>query len=132
MLYLEQDIGQLLAKEGSEYGATTGRPRRIGWFDAVLVKKAVELNGITGLCITKLDILDKLDEIRIHVEADDYIDLPGWMTDTTDIRSITDLPENANRYINEIESHCGVKIDMVSVGPDRDSIIEVNNIFEDK
>ena len=123
------DIGTYLAINGQEKGTTTGRDRRCGWFDAVLMRKAIRLNSIDGLCITKLDVLDGLDTIKMRVEFDEYIELPGWKTDTTQIRSITDLPENANKYIDAIESHCEVKIDMVSVGPDRNSMVIINDIF---
>ena len=76
-------------------------------------------------------MLDSVEEIKMRVEPDSYIELPGWLEDTSNVRSITDLPENAYKYIEAIEQHCEVAIDMVSVGPDRDSIIEINNVFEE-
>jgi len=129
---LNDEIGQLLAREGMEVGATTGRPRRVGWFDAVLTKKAVRLNSVSGLCITKLDVLDKLDTIKMRVGDDEYLTFDGWKTSTKDCKRWYDLPEQAKKYLDAIKTHCERGIDLISVGPARDSIIEVNKIFPDR
>jgi adenylosuccinate synthase len=131
---------------GGEYGATTGRPRRCGWFDAVVVRYAARVNGLTGLAVTKLDVLDTLDEIRIATgyraggqtldefpgdlglldEAEPvYETLAGWESPTTDARRWEDLPEAARRYLRRLEELTGVPIWYVSVGTRRDQIIAV-------
>jgi adenylosuccinate synthase len=131
---------------GGEYGATTGRPRRCGWFDAVVVRYAARLNGLTGLAVTKLDVLDHLDELRIATSytalgeslddfpgdlalledaAPEYETLPGWKSDTRGARRWEDLPEAAHRYLRRIEELTGVPIWYVSVGTRRDQIIHV-------
>ena len=138
--------GERLRELGGEYGATTGRPRRCGWFDAVVVKYSARVNGLTGLALTKLDVLDSFEEIRIatgyraggemlatfpadlplleEVEPV-YETLPGWKTSTADARSIDDLPPEARRYIRRIEELTGVPAWYVSVGTSRDQIIRV-------
>jgi adenylosuccinate synthase len=139
-------LGDELRRLGGEYGATTGRPRRCGWFDAVVVRYAAQVNGLTGLAITKLDVLDTFDEIEIctaySVDGVDhdtfpydltlleratpvYETMPGWNADTTGARSYADLPERARRYLERIQALTGVPIDFVSVGTKRDQIIEV-------
>ena len=144
---LESDLGARLRELGGEYGATTGRPRRCGWFDAVVVRYAARVNGLTGLALTKLDVLDTFPDIRIcsayRIDdelCDDFPDdlarieraspvletLPGWQTDTTGARSIEDLPEAARRYMHRIEELAGVPIDYVSVGTEREQIIRVD------
>ncbi len=131
---------------GGEYGATTGRPRRCGWFDAVVVRYAARVNGLTGLAVTKLDVLDTLEELRIAVgyralgqELDDfpgdlglleaaepvYETLPGWMASTQDARRWEDLPEAARAYLRRLEELTEVPIWYVSVGTRRDQIIHV-------
>ena len=139
--------GERLRELGGEYGATTGRPRRCGWFDAVVVRYSARVNGLTGLALTKLDVLDTLDEIRIatgyraggealssfpidlplleEVEPV-YETLPGWKRSTADARSIGDLPAEARRYIARIEELTGVPSWYVSVGTSRDQIIHVD------
>ena len=138
--------GERLRELGGEYGATTGRPRRCGWFDAVVVKYSARVNGLTGLALTKLDVLDTFDEIRIATgyraggEMLDtfpsdlplledvepvYETLPGWKTSTAEARSIADLPDEAQRYIRRIEELTGVPAWYVSVGTSRDQIIRV-------
>jgi adenylosuccinate synthase len=141
---LTDNLGDALRTWGGEFGATTGRPRRCGWFDAVVVRKAVRVNGITGLAITKLDVLDKLDEIRIctgytagGAEVEDlpvqvrdfekvvpvYESLPGWKVDTSKAQSWSDLPAAAKKYLERLAELSGAPIAMVSVGPRRDQAI---------
>jgi adenylosuccinate synthase len=131
---------------GGEFGATTGRPRRCGWFDAVVVRYAARVNGLTGLAVTKLDVLDTLDELRIAVsyraggeELDDfpgdlglleeaepvYETMPGWCTSTTGVRRWEDLPANARAYLRRIEELTETRAWYVSVGTRRDQIIHV-------
>ncbi|HUF14233.1 MAG TPA: adenylosuccinate synthase [Longimicrobiales bacterium] len=139
--------GERLRELGGEYGATTGRPRRCGWFDAVVVRYSARVNGLTGLALTKLDVLDTFDELRIatgyraaggaldsfpadlplleEVEPV-YETLPGWNRSTADVRSIEDLPAEARRYIARIEELTGVSVWYVSVGTSRDQIIRVD------
>ena len=146
---LKDDIGKQLAERGCEFGAVTGRPRRCGWFDAVLLSRSIELNSITGLCLTKLDVLDGLDTLRIAVAyrdkdgtvftrppqaADDfeglepvYEEMPGWHESTADVTKLADLPANAVAYVRRLEALLGVPVDMLSTGPERDSTI----IFRD-
>ncbi len=147
---LFDDVGKRLGERGHEFGATTGRPRRCGWFDAVALGRAVEINSISGLCLTKLDVLDGLETIRVCVgyetrEGDVgaarfsseyysnivpvYRDLPGWSESTVGIRSIDDLPGNARAYIDCIEQEVGAPIDIISTGPDRDETIVLRNPF---
>ncbi|KTD75583.1 adenylosuccinate synthase [Legionella waltersii] len=148
---LSDEVGKRIAERGQEFGAVTGRPRRCGWFDAVLLKRSIELNSISGLCVTKLDVLDGLDVIRIAVAykdrqgnlltrppqaADDfdglepiYEDHPGWQESTADVTVLSDLPANARSYLNRIEALLGVPIDMLSTGPERDSTIILQDPF---
>ena len=143
---LESELGERLRELGGEYGATTGRPRRCGWFDAVVVRYAARVNGLTGLALTKLDVLDTLEEVQICTayEVDGEVhrhfpddlarlerarpvfeSLPGWQTDTTGARSINDLPEAARVYLRRLEELAGVPIEFVSVGTEREQIIRV-------
>ena len=137
--------GAHLAKRGVEFGSTTGRPRRCGWFDAVALRKAVRINSISGLCLTKLDVLDGLTEIKICVGYepvrdalpwDDgasgtpiYETLPGWSTSTSGARTLGDLPDQAMAYIRRIETTVGATIDMISTGPDRNETIVLRDPF---
>jgi len=143
--------GKQIAERGQEFGAVTGRPRRCGWFDAVLLKRSIELNSISGLCITKLDVLDGLDTLRIAVAykdskgnlfsrppqaADDfeglepvYEEMPGWKETTADITNLNDLPTNAIAYLKRIEKLLHIPIDMLSTGPERDSTIILKDPF---
>jgi adenylosuccinate synthase len=139
-------LGEKLRELGGEYGATTGRPRRCGWFDAVVVRYAAQVNGLTGLAITKLDVLDSFAEIPIctgYVLPDGACDhfpydlklleqaepvyetVPGWQTPTSDARSFDELPARARDYLHRLEELTGVPIAYVSVGTRRDQIIEV-------
>ena len=149
---LEDDVGKHLATRGHEFGAVTGRPRRCGWFDAALLKRSIELNSITGLCLTKLDVLDGLSTIRIAVgyknsagdfleyppqAADDYEgllpvyeEMPGWTESTADVTNMDDLPKNARAYVQRIETLLQIPIDILSTGPERDSTIILRNPFD--
>ncbi len=144
--------GDHLAKRGHEFGATTGRPRRCGWFDAVALRNAVNINSVSGLCLTKLDVLDGLDTIRICVgytdqsgnpapnpiDAEDYDNLvplyedaPGWQESTLGAKSLDELPTQARDYISRIEEVVGAPIDIISTGPDRVETIVLRHPFED-
>ncbi len=147
---LNDSIGESLRKEGGEFGATTGRPRRCGWFDSVMVRKAVQLNGLTRFAITKLDVLNKMKEIQIctHYEIDGkkvkqfpsdtstlekvkpiYETVKGWECDISECKTIKDLPSEAIKYINKIQELCyNIPILIVSIGPDRNQTIEVEPI----
>jgi adenylosuccinate synthase len=143
---LDSDLGERLRELGGEYGATTGRPRRCGWFDAVVVRYAARVNGLTGLALTKLDVLDSLDPVQIctgyeidgevHRHFPDdlarlgrarpvYETVPGWKTDTSSARSVADLPDAARAYLRRIEALAGVPVEFVSVGTQREQIITV-------
>lgn len=148
---LFDNAGKHLAERGFEFGAVTGRPRRCGWFDAVLVKRSIEINSITGICLTKLDVLDGLDTLRIAVSyknvkgeifsapphsAEDfkdlepvYIDMPGWQESTADVTDLTQLPANALAYVKKIESLLGIPIAILSTGSERDSTMVLQDPF---
>lgn len=148
---LKDTIGQRIAERGNEFGAVTGRARRCGWFDAVLLRRSIEINSITALCLTKLDVLDGLETIFIAVAYRDaagrlldypaqaaedfeniepvYEEMPGWQESTADVTSYADLPQNALAYIKRIESLLNVPVDMLSTGPERDSTIILKNPF---
>ncbi|EMS80823.1 adenylosuccinate synthase [Desulfotignum phosphitoxidans] len=142
--------GDILQKTGAEFGATTGRKRRCGWLDMVMIKNAARLNSLTGLVITKLDVLDDLDEIKICVGYQDngntlyefpsdintlthctpvYETHPGWKQRISDITRYEDLPENAKKYLDRMEALSGVPIKIVSVGPGRESTIIKESIL---
>lgn len=145
---LKDGLGEHLSKVGCEFGSTTGRPRRCGWFDAVLVRRAVQLNSLTGLCVNKLDVLDDLEEIKIctqyrlkgqtltvsPIDSDTlkqcepiYETLPGWQASTKGMTQWEQLPANAKHYLNRIEALVNIPIDMVSTGPDRSHTIQRGN-----
>jgi adenylosuccinate synthase len=147
---LFDETGEKIQKTGAEFGATTGRKRRCGWLDMVVLKNAVRLNSLTGLAITKLDVLDDLDEIqictgyeycgKITTDFPAQIDVlakcspvyethPGWKTPTSDMTDFDDLPEKAKAYLARIEELSEVKIKIVSVGPGREATIIKENIF---
>lgn len=148
---LKDEVGKRLAERGNEFGAVTGRPRRCGWFDAVLLRRSIELNSITGLCLTKMDVLDGLETIRLAVAyrnkdgqllsrppqaAEDfeglepvYEDIPGWQESTADVTKMEDLPVNARAYVRRLEELLGVPVDMLSTGPERDSTIILRDPF---
>jgi adenylosuccinate synthase len=141
---LFDQAGDYLRQRGNEYGASTGRPRRTGWFDAVVVRYAVMLNGLDAIALTKLDVLDQFDEIKVctayryrgeviedipygaHALAECepmYETLPGWKTDTSGITHYDDLPENAKAYVRRLEELVGAPMAMISTGPERSETI---------
>ena len=147
---LFDDTGKRLAERGNEFGATTGRPRRCGWFDAVAIRQVVQINSLSGLCLSKLDVLDGLDTIRICVGYEDstgapvrprfdsefyseirpvYEDLAGWGESTAGARSLTELPDAARAYIERIEDAVGAPIAVISTGPDREETIVLEELF---
>ena len=138
------EVGDYLVEVGHEYGTNTGRRRRPGWFDAVMLRYAARVNSLSELAITKLDILDGLDTIKVCVayEADGeryeqlpyhqtvlhhvgpiYVEMPGWKQDLPEVRSRSDLPAEAEAYLAFIEEQVGVHIGLVGVGPGRDQVI---------
>lgn len=143
-------MGEHLATRGHEFGATTGRPRRCGWFDAVALRRARQLNSLTGLCITKLDVLDGLDTLRIctgyrqgavvrelpptgaeaYAECEPvYEEWPGWQESTLGVREYALLPQAARRYLERLAEVVGVPVDIVSTGPDRADTIVLRHPF---
>ncbi len=148
---LSEEVGQHLAKIGNEFGSTTGRARRCGWFDAAALKRSIQINGVTGLCITKLDVMDGLESLNIgvgyHCGGEEYDILPvgaetiagcepiyetvpGWKESTAGIKHFDDLPQNARHYLRRLEEICGVPVDMISTGPERDETIILRHPFE--
>ena len=138
---LHNQLGLDIAKWGGEIGATTGRARRCGWLDIKILKKSIELNRINGIALTKLDVLDNLDNIKIcvdygnidydtfEVENIKYIELKGWKSSTVGITEYKDLPENAKAYIKKIEELSKTPVVMISTGPARDEIICLTDVF---
>jgi adenylosuccinate synthase len=148
---LHDDVGELIQNEGQEFGTVTGRPRRCGWFDAALVRFTSQLNGVTSLALTKLDVLDKLPVLKIctgyrhprtgeHIgqywEGDAhwlegcqpvYIEMPGWQAPTSSARNFNQLPSNAQSYIQKIEELVSTPVNYISVGPERAATITLNN-----
>ncbi|MBZ1349531.1 adenylosuccinate synthase [Alcaligenaceae bacterium LF4-65] len=148
---LLDETGARLASVGKEFGSVTGRPRRCGWFDGAALKRSVRLNGISGLCITKLDVLDGLPVLKMGVgyeldgEPCDVLpygaaavarakpileEMPGWTESTVGVTQFDKLPLNAQRYLNRMSEVCGVPIDMVSTGPDRNETILLRHPFK--
>jgi adenylosuccinate synthase len=142
--------GEQLRQTGGEFGATTGRPRRCGWFDTMVIRYAVRVNGLTGIALTKLDVLSDFDTIKVctgytfqgktletlptHLEVFEncqpvYEELPGWRTDITGAKSFEELPVNAQKYVRRLEELAGCQIVIVSVGPRRDQTIVLRNPF---
>jgi adenylosuccinate synthase len=142
--------GKHMAEVGQEIGASTGRPRRCGWFDAVSMRRSALINSLTGITLTKLDVLDGLDTLRIAVAYESngerldvppigadayeickpvYIDMPGWSETTVGVRKYEALPENAKAYIKKLEELVGVPIDVISTGPDRDDTIVLRDPY---
>ena len=148
---LNDKIGESLGKRGKEFGTVTARKRRCGWFDGVLVRQTIKLSGITGIALTKLDVLDELDEIKVCVEyelngkminylpaaSEDqfnikpiYKSFPGWKTSTQGIRNMEELPENAKAYIHALEDFIGCKVSSISTSPEREDTILIEDPFK--
>ncbi len=149
---LHDEIGQFLGERGHEFGTVTGRKRRCGWFDAALVRQSVATNGITGIALTKLDVLDGLDELKIcvgymldgeridHLPASQaaqarvepvYVTLEGWKESTVGARKWADLPAQAIKYVRQVEELIGAPVALLSTSPERDDTILVTDPFED-
>ena len=147
----DQGVGKHLASVGHEFGTVTGRARRCGWFDAALLRRSVQINGVSGMCLTKLDVLDGLESLKLctaymlngkqveifPVGAEEaaacepiYEQMPGWTESTVGAKSLAALPPNARAYIKRIEDLVGVPIDMVSTGPDREETIVLRHPFK--
>jgi adenylosuccinate synthase len=145
---LTDAVGQGLASRGNEFGSVTGRARRCGWFDAAALKRAVQINGVSGLCVTKLDVMDGMEEIKICVgyirDGKEYDILPfgsdlvvncepiyetmaGWSESTAGLKNYAELPENAKKYLKRIEEIIETPIDIISTGPDRVETILIND-----
>ncbi len=148
---LDDEAGKHLASRGNEFGATTGRPRRCGWFDAAALKRSIQINGVSGLCVTKLDVLDGMERVRLGVgyrmngvERDIlpfgaemlaeceplYEEMPGWSASTVGLTRHEELPRAAQDYLKRMEEVCDVPIDLISTGPDRDQTIVRRHPFE--
>ena len=148
---LKDNIGELLGTRGKEFGTVTSRKRRCGWFDGVLVRQTIKISGIDGIALTKLDVLDELDEIKMCIEYQlngkkiDYLPaasedqfkikpiyktFPGWKTTTQGIRNMKDLPENAKKYIYSLEDFIGAKVSSISTSPERDDTILIEDPFK--
>lgn len=146
------EIGRHLGEKGNEFGATTGRSRRCGWFDAVAVRRAVQLNSVSGICLTKLDVLDGLESIKICTAYQDaegnklslntdsehfdkvipvYEEMPGWSESTFGAKSVDALPEAARNYIARLEALTETTVDIISTGPDRVETIVLNQLLAD-
>ncbi|OIR10703.1 adenylosuccinate synthetase [mine drainage metagenome] len=147
----QDPIGKMLATKGHEFGATTGRARRCGWFDAAALKRSIQINGVSGLCVTKLDVMDGMETVRIGVgytidgQFSDilpvgaeslegcvpvYEDMPGWSASTVGVKRYEELPLEARNYLQRIAQICEVPVDMVSTGPDRDETIVLRHPFK--
>jgi adenylosuccinate synthase len=148
---LSDNVGELLRQRGQEFGATTGRPRRTGWFDAAALKRSIQLNGVSGLCITKLDVLDGVEAVKIcvgyeiegrmsdilPVGAEElercvpvYEELPGWQESTVGVKTYQGLPKAARSYLQRIEELCAVPVDLISTGPDREETIVMRHPYD--
>ncbi len=147
---LNDETGESLGRRGKEFGTVTARKRRCGWFDGVLVRQTIKISGINGIALTKLDVLDELDEIKVCIQYElngkkiDYLPaasedqfkikpiyktFPGWKTNTQGIRNLKDLPDNAKRYVHALEDLVGAKISSISTSPERDDTILVEDPF---
>ena len=148
---LNDKIGKLLGSRGKEFGTVTNRKRRCGWFDGVLVRQSIKISGIDGIALTKLDVLDELEKIKICVQYEldgkkiDYLPaavedqikikpiyktFPGWKSSTSGIKNIEKLPENAKKYISAVEDFIGAKISSISTSPEREDTILLENPFD--
>jgi adenylosuccinate synthase len=147
----QDPVGKHMADKGHEFGATTGRARRCGWFDAAALKRSIQINGVSGLCVMKLDVLDGIEEMKIctgykldgqftdilPVGADElercepvYETMPGWTASTVGVKTLEGLPAAARAYIKRMEEVCGVPVDMISTGPDREETIVLRHPFK--
>ena len=147
---MKDKTGELLGVRGKEFGTVTSRKRRCGWFDGVLVRQSIKISGINGIALTKLDVLDELNEIKMCVKyeingkeidylpasTDDqlkvkeiYKTFPGWKTSTKGIRNLENLPDKAKNYVHAIEDFVGVKISSISTSPEREDTILLENPF---
>ena len=148
---LKNKIGEELGRRGKEFGTVTARKRRCGWFDGVLVRQTIKISGINGIALTKLDVLDELNEIKMCIGYDlygkklnylpaasedqfkikpIYKSFPGWKTKTQGIRNISDLPENAKKYIFALEDFIGAKVSSISTSPEREDTILIEDPFK--
>jgi adenylosuccinate synthase len=148
---LKDSIGELLGSRGKEFGTVTSRKRRCGWFDGVLVRQTIKISGIDGIALTKLDVLDELDEIKMCIKYEiegkemDYLPaavedqvkvkpiyktFTGWKSSTQGVKNIKDLPENAKIYIHAIEDFIGAKISSISTSPEREDTILLEDPFK--
>jgi adenylosuccinate synthase len=132
---LGDDVGRHLSRVGQEFGAVTGRPRRTGWFDAVALGRSIVNNGITGLCVTKLDVLDGLETVKLCVAYGDdgaprYESMPGWRERTAGLKTLAALPAAARAYLERLASACGVPVTMISTGAERDETIVARHPFD--
>ena len=148
---LKNKIGENLGRRGKEFGTVTARKRRCGWFDGVLVRQTIKISGINGIALTKLDVLDDLDEIKMCIGYElngkklDYLpavsedqfkikpiyqSFPGWKTKTQGIRILKDLPENAKKYIYALEDFVGAKVSSISTSPEREDTILIEDPFK--
>jgi adenylosuccinate synthase len=145
-----EGVGEHLSRVGHEFGTVTGRARRCGWFDAALLRRSVQINGVSGMCLTKLDVLDGIESLKLctgykidgrdvdifPVGAEEaaacvpvYEEMPGWKESTVGAKSMDELPANARAYIKRIEELVGIPVDMVSTGPDREETIVLRHPF---
>jgi len=148
---LHDEIGKQIAQRGNEFGSVTGRPRRCGWLDMVILRRSIQLNSISGLCVTKLDVLDELKTIKVctkyqlhgkevselptdmnELSACEpiYEEFPGWQTSTVGVKKFSELPEKAKKYLLRVEEMAGVPIDLISTGADRNDTIILSHPFE--
>ncbi len=148
---LDDEIGKHLAERGNEFGSVTGRARRCGWFDAAALRRSIQINGISGLCVTKLDVLDGVETLQLGIgyrldgERHDllpfgaealagcepiYEEIPGWSQSTVGLTRYGELPQAAQRYLQRIEEICEVPVDMISTGPDREQTIVRRHPFK--
>ena len=148
---LKDDIGEMLGVRGKEFGTVTSRKRRCGWFDGVLVRQTIKISGINGIALTKLDVLDEFDEIKMCIQYEldgkkiDYLpasvedqlkikpiykNFPGWKVSTNGVKNMDDLPDNAKNYIYAVEDFIGTKISSISTSPEREDTILIENPFE--
>jgi len=147
---IEGELGVRIREVGKEYGTTTGRPRRIGWLDTVVLRHTKRTSGLSYLAVTLLDVLSGIDELKIAVSYDlngkeidyipaeiedfemckpNYITMPGWQEDITGVQSFDELPKHAQNYLNKLTELVGVTLGIFSVGPDRTQTIMVKEIF---